>query len=139
MMAERGCRKETQPHYELTKALEEYVKVIHDLELRDGSAAASEVAQRLGVKAPSVTAALHKLDALGMVEYKPYQEVKLTKQGRQLAEKLDWRHKTLMEFLLMIGVDEEVAKTDACEIEHVVHRETIEKLSSYLQVVEESP
>ncbi|TFF91953.1 metal-dependent transcriptional regulator [Candidatus Thorarchaeota archaeon] len=135
-MTERGCKKDPQTQYELTKALEEYIKVIHDLELRSGSAAAKEVAERLGVKAPSVTAALHKLDSLGMVEYKPYQEVKLTEKGRQVAEKLDWRHKTLMDFLLLIGVNEEVAKTDACEIEHIVHRETIEKLSSYLQAVE---
>ncbi len=132
-MSDKACRKGPQTHFELTKALEEYVKVIHDLELAEGSAAASIVAERLGVKAPSVTAALRKLDALGMVEYRPYQEVKLTEKGREVAEKLDWRHKTLMDFLLMIGVDEDVAKTDACEIEHVVHRETIEKLSDYLR------
>ena len=132
-MSERACKKGPQTHFELSKALEMYVKVIHDLEVAEGSAAASIVAERLGVKAPSVTAALRKLDALGMVEYKPYQEVNLTDKGREVAEKLDWRHETLMNFLLMIGVDEEVAKTDACEIEHVVHRETIENLARYLK------
>jgi Mn-dependent DtxR family transcriptional regulator len=38
-----------------------------------------------------------------------------------------------MDFLLLIGVDEEIALTDACEIEHIVHPKTIEKLTEYLK------
>jgi DtxR family Mn-dependent transcriptional regulator len=118
---------------ELTKALEMYVKVAYELEDELGIATVSDMAQRLSVKAPSVTAALQKLDSMGMVKYRRYQNVKLTKLGKTLAKKLHTRNKTLMDFLLMIGVDEEIAVTDACEIEHVVHPETIEKLTEYLK------
>ena len=112
---------------ELTKALEMYVKVAYELEVELGIATVSEIADRLGVKAPSVTAALQKLDSMGMVKYRRYQNVKLTKDG-----------KAVMDFLLMIGVDEEIASTDACEIEHVVNPITIEKLSEYLKNVSSS-
>ena len=37
----------------------------------------------------------------------------------------------------MIGVDEEIATTDACEIEHVVNPQTIEKLTEYLEKLSE--
>ena len=118
---------------ELTKALEMYVKVAYELEEELGNATVSDMAERLGVKAPSVTAALQKLDSMGMVNYRRYQNVKLTRVGKTVAKKLHNRNKTLMDFLLMIGVDEDIASTDACEIEHVVNPVTIEKLTEYLK------
>lgn len=118
---------------ELTQALEMYVKTIHELELEFGAAAPSDIAERLQVKAPSVTSALQKLDSLGMAKYHRYQHVNLTNKGKEVAEMLDRRHRTLLNFLLLIGVDKEIALSDACEIEHVVHRQTIEKLAKYLE------
>jgi Mn-dependent DtxR family transcriptional regulator len=120
---------------ELTEALEMYVKTIHELESEFGAAAPSDIAERLQVKAPSVTSALQKLDSLGMAKYHRYQHVNLTEKGKSVAEMLDWRHRTLLDFLLLIGVDEETALSDACEIEHVVHRQTIEKLARFLDKV----
>ena len=118
---------------ELTKALEMYVKVAYELEDELGTATVSDMAERLGVKAPSETAALQKLDSMGMVKYRRYQNVKLTRLGKTVAKKLHDRNKTLMDFILMIGVEEEIAITDACEIEHVVNPRTIEKLTEYLK------
>ncbi|RLI57716.1 MAG: metal-dependent transcriptional regulator [Candidatus Thorarchaeota archaeon] len=135
-MTEGGCKKVSAS--ELSKALQEYIKVIHTLQEEHGSAAASDIAEQLGVRAPSVTSALRKLASQGMVKYQKYQEAKLTKKGREVAIRLDRRHKTLMDFLLLIGVDECVAKTDACEIEHIIHPETIEKLAQYLESIQKS-
>jgi DtxR family Mn-dependent transcriptional regulator len=121
---------------ELTQALEMYVKTIHELEKEFGAAAPSDIAEKLAVKAPSVTSALQKLDSLGMAEYQRYQHVKLTQKGREIAETLDRRNRTILDFLLLIGVDEEIATSDACEIEHIVHKETIDKLAHYLKNIE---
>ncbi len=118
---------------ELTKALEMYIKVAYELQDELGSATVSDMADRLSVKAPSVTAALQKLDTMGMVKYRKYQNVKLTRKGIAVARKLDERNRTILDFLLMIGVDEQIAMNDACEIEHVVNPETIEKMAQYLK------
>ncbi len=118
---------------ELTQALEMYVKTIYELEEEFGAAAPSDIAVKLAVKAPSVTSALQKLDSLGMAEYHRYQHVNLTKKGREVAKMLNRRHNTLRDFLLFLGVEEEIALSDACEIEHVVHKETIEKLAHFLK------
>ena len=118
---------------ELTKALEMYVKVAYELQEELGTATVSDIAERLGVKAPSVTAALQKLDSMGMVLYRKYQNVKLTRKGIDVGKKINQRNRTILDFLLMIGVDEEIAKDDACEIEHVVNPTTIEKLADYLR------
>lgn len=118
---------------ELTQALEMYVKTIHELEEEFGAAAPSDIAEKLAVKAPSVTSALQKLDSLGMAKYHRYQHVNLTTKGRDVAKMLYRRHSTLRDFFLFLGVDEKIALSDACEIEHVVHRETIEKLAHFLK------
>jgi DtxR family Mn-dependent transcriptional regulator len=117
----------------LTQALEMYVKTIHELEKECGAAAPSDIAEKLAVKAPSVTSALQKLDALGMAEYQRYQHVKLTERGRKVAEMLDKRNKTIRDFLIHIGVEDEIATSDACEIEHIVHKETINKLAQFMK------
>ena len=67
------------------------------------------------------------------VKYRKYQNVKLTRKGIAVAKKLDERNRTILDFLLMIGVDEDIAINDACEIEHVVNPETIEKMLQYLK------
>ncbi|TFG97647.1 metal-dependent transcriptional regulator [Candidatus Thorarchaeota archaeon] len=118
---------------ELTQALEMYVKTIHELEDEFGAVASSDIAEKLAVKAPSVTSALQKLDSLGMVEYQRYQHVKLTQKGREISEMLDRRNRTIRDFLILIGVDEEIAMSDACEIEHIIHKETIDKLAQFLK------
>lgn len=117
---------------ELTQALEMYVKTIYELEEEFGSAAPSDIAATLSVKAPSVTSALQKLDTLGMAVYHRYQHVNLTSKGKEIAKILNGRHQTLLDFLLLIGVNEEIAMSDACEIEHIVHRQTIQRLSQFL-------
>lgn len=123
----------TSENGELTQALEMYVKTIHELEKKHGAAAASDIAEKLSVKAPSVTSALQKLDSLGMAEYQRYQHVKLTQKGRDVAEMLDRRNRTIRDFLVFIGVNEKIAVSDACEIEHIVHRETIDKIAQFLK------
>ncbi|NOR38417.1 MAG: hypothetical protein GQ580_02390, partial [Candidatus Thorarchaeota archaeon] len=45
----------------LTRTLQEYIKTIHILEKEKGSAAVTDIAYSLGVKAPSVTSALKRL------------------------------------------------------------------------------
>ena len=118
---------------ELTQALEMYIKTIFELEEESGAAAPSDIAEKLTVKAPSVTSALQKLDSLGMVEYHRYQHVNLTKRGKEVAKMLNNRHQTILDFLRLIGVEEEIAVSDACEIEHIVNKQTIKRLSEFLQ------
>ncbi len=130
---EEMSKKTNTENSELTEALEMYIKTIHELEVEFGAAAPSDIAEKLEVKAPSVTSALQKLDALGMATYQRYQHVNLTEKGREIAKMLDRRHQTLHDFLILIGVNEEVALSDACEIEHVVHKETIEKLAQFMK------
>ncbi len=117
---------------ELSKSMEQYLETIYDLQREYGAASVTDIASDREVKSPSVTYVLRKLKSLGLVNYKRYRSVTLTEQGKEIAEKLERTHKTLRWFLEMIGVSPEIADEDACEIEHLVHRETVEKLAQFV-------
>ena len=117
---------------ELSKSMEQYLETIYDLQREYGAASVTDIASNREVKSPSVTYVLRKLKSLGLVNYKRYRSVTLTEQGREIAEKLERTHKTLRWFLEMIGVTPEVADEDACELEHLIHRETVEKLAQFV-------
>ena len=126
-------------HNELTKALEDYLKVIYRIQEEHGSAAVSDIADEMGVKNPSVTFALQRLDKLGLVNYRKYRNVTLTEEGKRIAESLQCVYRTLKEFFLLIKVDKKIADIDACQIEHIAHNQTINRLMQFLDFVEKEP
>ncbi len=125
----------------LSKALEMYVKVIHKLECEQGKGKATsvtEIAEEMDVKPPSVTDALQRLDKLGMVKYEKYHGVRLTKKGKKVAQALACRYETLRDFLVLLGVPEEIASADACEIEHLANSETVRRLTMFVHFMKNS-
>ena len=63
----------------LTDAMQDYLREIYKLRLEGGRATTSAIAERMGVRPPSVTAMLKRLAALGLVEHTPYHGVELTR------------------------------------------------------------
>jgi DtxR family Mn-dependent transcriptional regulator len=117
----------------LTKALEKYLRVIYELECERGPVRVSKIAEKMRVKAPSVTAALQKLDSCGLISYKRYEKVSTNKKGRDVVENLQARHGIIKEFFMLAGLDEETADNDAHEMNHVVSARTIRRLREFVQ------
>jgi Mn-dependent DtxR family transcriptional regulator len=60
--------------------------------------------------------------------------VKLSTAGRDVASGVDERFRSLRRFLVeVLKIDEAVAETEACEIEHVVGQDTLGRLSAFLE------
>ena len=57
--------------------------------------------------------------------------IELTDAGREIAERIYERHRLLSEWLVALGVSEEIAAKDACRIEHDISSETFEKLKEH--------
>ena len=120
----------------LSESEGEYVETIHNLIVEHGYARVADIATMLHIKPPSVTNMLQKLDKQRFVTYRRYRGVVLTSKGKMLARTMEKRHQALRSFLIMIGVSEENAEKDACEIEHRVNRETIEKLGKFMKALQ---
>jgi DtxR family Mn-dependent transcriptional regulator len=108
----------------LSTAVEDYLRAIIDLELRDGRAATSAVAERLGVSAPSASAMTKRLAALGLVERSPYRGVVLTETGRTVALELLRHHRLLERYLVeTLGIPLHEAHDEADRLEHALSEE----------------
>ena len=54
--------------------------------------------------------------------------ISLTDQGYAIARKIYDRHRTLTKYLIQLGVPDEIAKADACRIEHDLSDESFEAI-----------
>ncbi len=115
---------------------EKYLEVIYEIARSGGSTRVKDVAETLNVSLPSVSEMLDRLVEQGFVAHDKYGRIKLTPKGRRIATRLDRKHSVIMRFFTdVLEVDEDTANKDACEIEHVISDETLEKLVQFLETL----
>ncbi len=107
---------------------EDYIEAIYEVERVYGYARITDISRILGVKPPTVLGMVRRLEDKGMVRYEKYRGVRLTEEGRRLAERIAGSHELIRSFLIAIGVDEERANIEAELIEHFLSEETLERL-----------
>lgn len=92
-----------------------------------------DIADKLRVKMASVTGALQNLAKSNLVYYAPYKNIVLTEQGENMARRIHSRHHVITSFLAdVLGVTSDVAETDACKLEHVLSRDTMDGLLKFM-------
>ena len=123
----------------LGKRSEDYLEAIYSLSRKKGYAKVMELAESLGVKPASVSEMLDKLSKEGYVIYKKRMHVTLTDKGVEAARKVREKRDILIKFLTAIGVPEEIAESDACALEHVLHPQTLRQLRNFVRFIESSP
>ena len=116
-----------------SEMVEDYVELIAELIERTGEARPVDIAERLGVRAPTVSKNLARLKRDGYVRSRPYRSVFLTEEGQALAELCRRRHRLVVSFLLALGLDEATAEQDAEGIEHHVSDRTLEAFEAFVE------
>ena len=115
---------------------EDYLEVIYDLSHGTESVRSIDIANLLGVSRASVNKRLSLLKDAG----EPYGLVRLTESGCAVAKNVRERHNTLYKFLTdILGVDEDTADREACEMEHAISQDTSDKLYAYLSKLNKAP
>lgn len=104
---------------------EDYVELIAELIETRGEARPVDIAERFGVKPPTVTKNISRLKAAGLVRRERYRAIFLTEAGQELAEACRRRHRIVVAFLISLGIDAETAERDAEGIEHHVSDKTL--------------
>jgi DtxR family Mn-dependent transcriptional regulator len=117
------------------KTIEEYIETICVLEEREGRAQTGMIASHMGVKPPSITEMLQKLEREGLINYESYTGATLTRSGKKLARELMQKHRVIADLLEILGIDHKQAEIDACEIEHHVSPETLKRLEEFVEFV----
>ncbi|MCA9782577.1 MAG: metal-dependent transcriptional regulator [Candidatus Cloacimonetes bacterium] len=121
---------------DLTPSQEMYLKTIYLLCQENKVARVKDIAARLDVSMSSVNGGIKGLVARELCEHNRYGYVDLSEEGRALAMEVVNRHKVLTRFLRdVLGVDENVALNDACEMEHVVSSATLKRVIAFTNFV----
>ena len=119
---------------QIRESAEDYLEAIFFIAREKKVARAKDIAQRLLVRAPSVTSALRSLAALGLVNYTPYDLITLTEPGLEVAREIVGRHEALSNFFTaVLGVDPLEADEAACKMEHTVPKQIVERLVKYAE------
>ena len=114
------------------ESAEDYLEAILRLRESKGVVRSVDISLLLGVTKPSVSFAMKKLRENEYIHMDADNLITLTEKGEQIAMRVYDRHMTIMSFLTKIGVDEAVAREDACKLEHDISEESFNALRRHL-------
>ena len=124
----------------ISPSLEDYLEGIFVIKQKKQTVRVKDLARHLKVKAPSVVEILRKLKEKNLIVHEYYGYIELTQEGIDKAKALYERHIMLKKFLCQIlGIDEKIAETDACRIEHYLSKETLERIIKFINFIETCP
>jgi DtxR family Mn-dependent transcriptional regulator len=115
--------------------IENYVKAIFQICVRGGDAPAAtgQLAAALNVSPGTVSSMLKTLSDSGLVEYTPYEGVRLTNSGRKLALRVVRRHRLIELFLVRtLDLSWDEVHEEAEDMEHAVSDRLIDRIDEAL-------
>lgn len=117
----------------LSESLENYLKEIYELEELKGNVKVSDLISIFNISPGTVSKALSRLEKLGFIERTNNRRIKLTDEGKKVAERLVKSHR-LSERLLtdILGVDWIRAHEIAHRLEHIWPDDVLEKIDKIL-------
>jgi len=124
----------------LSASLEDYLEAILAAAEEKGAARPKDIADRLHVKAASVTGALKQLAEKELIHYAPYDLVTLTAAGKRVARGIARKHAALLRFFTdVLDIPREEAEEFACKMEHAIPDHVLERFVRFAEFVEQCP
>ncbi len=125
---------------QLSSSLEDYLETIYFLARDEGRARPKDIAERMSVRAASVTGALKALAEKGLVNYAPYASVSLTPAGEEIAGQIAGKHEALLHFFTQVlGIEASEAEEFACSMEHTIPDHILQRLVRFAEYTEKCP
>lgn len=117
---------------ELTHSSIHYLLAIHTLMKQYGYARGIDVARFLDLTRGSVSITINKLKSKGYIVEDINKFYQLTEKGKELVNSvLSKRHIADIFFKDVLQLSERIAEEDGCKIEHLLSKQTVEKLLSF--------
>ena len=125
---------------ELSASLEDYLETIFFLSRDEGRVRPKEIADRMKVRAASVTGALKALAEKGLINYEPYASVTLTYKGSEIAGRIAVKHEALLHFFTQVlGIESTEAEEFACSMEHTIPDHILQRFVRFAEYTEKCP
>lgn len=118
----------------LSPNMEDYMENIALLLKENDVVRVKDIAKKLNIKMPSVTAALQKLREKGLVDYEKYGHVQLTAKGKEIADTIYEKHSFLTEFFKnILSMDQKSAEDQACKLEHHLSNDASTRMQRFVE------
>ncbi|MCI8599600.1 MAG: metal-dependent transcriptional regulator [Lachnospiraceae bacterium] len=118
----------TYQKHKSEESVEDYLETILLLSKKLPNVRSIDIANEMGYSKPSVSVAMKNLKQHNYISVLEDGYIRLTKEGRALAESVYERHSLLSEWLISLGVAPETAVADACKMEHDISSESFEAI-----------
>lgn len=119
---------------EIQESGEMYLETILLLSKSKPNVRAVDIVEHLNYSKSSVSRAVNLLKNNGFINIATDGIITFTTEGLEHAQIVLERHKIITEFLIELGVAKEVAETDACRMEHVISRESVNAIKMFLKI-----
>ena len=120
---------------ERSEAMEKYLRAIYLLSFKAPPVSTSQVAARLGVAPPSVSAMLRRLGAAGLLAASDSAGIALSEHGERHATDVIRRHRLIETFLVRaVGMRWDEVHAEAEALQHAASELLIERIDSVLGI-----
>ena len=113
---------------QIRESAEDYLEAILVLSQKGSGVRSVDIASMLSVSKPSVSHAMKLLREDGYIAMDRYGTVTLLDKGAEIANRVYERHTVLTRMLESLGVPSEIARADACKMEHDISEESFERI-----------
>ncbi len=118
---------------EVGETIENYLETIYILLRRIDEVRSIDVANEMGYSKPTISIMMKQLREGGFIMMDESGFISLTDAGLNIAERTFERHVLLAQILIDLGVDENLAREDACKVEHCLSKESFRKIKEYYE------
>ena len=115
------------------ESAEDYLETILILSERLPVVRSIDIAVELGYSKPSVSIAMKNLREKGHITVSSAGFITLTEPGLAIASSIYERHLVLSNWLISLGVPEETAIADACNMEHQISEDSFNAMKQFIE------
>ncbi len=129
--------REVFEHEPVSHPVAHYLVTVSELLEEYGYARVSDVARRIGITRGSASITLKSLRQKGLVTEDGRRFLGLSETGGRIAESVLAKRRIMKDLMVrVLGVSEDQAKKDTCEIEHLLSSETAKRAKLLLDFVD---
>lgn len=114
------------------ESIEDYLETILSLQKKLGQVRSIDIANEMNFSKPSVSVAMKNLREKEFITIDENGHILLTESGKKQAEDVLEKHTILTNWLISLGVNQEIAQEDACRMEHDMSEETFSALKAHI-------
>ena len=116
---------------QIREAAENYLETIYILSGRLEKVRSIDIVNELNYSKPTISVMMKQFRENGYINMDNDGYITLTDKGLEIAQKMYERHEIIASFFISLGVDETVAYTDSCKIEHDISDESFNAMKEF--------